>query len=95
MHFRLDDNHGAQFLGPVSYLKSTRSIDKFETIIPWKLFQLILPNYYFFWLISNIFAGFSETNSDLLRADTQGPVLLSRKLTRAIGAKLLAGQKSS
>ena len=38
MHFRLDDNHGAQFLGPVSYLKSTRSIDKFETIIPWKFF---------------------------------------------------------
>ena len=48
MHFRLDDNHGAQFLGPVSYLKSTRSIDKFETIIPWKLFQLILPNLLFF-----------------------------------------------
>ena len=48
MHFRLDDNHGAQSLGPVSYLKSTRSIDKFETIIPWKLFQLILPNLLFF-----------------------------------------------
>ena len=66
MHFRLDDNHGAQFLGPVSYLKSTRSIDKFETIIPWKF--LMIPNY-FFLLIFNISAGFSETNRDLLRAD--------------------------
>ena len=69
MHFRLDDNHGAQFLGPVSYLKSTRSIDKFETNIPWKFFQLMIPNNFFFWLILNISAGFSETNRDLLRAD--------------------------
>ena len=69
MHFRLDDNHGAQSWVQFLIWRALAQLTNLKQLSPGNCFSWYFLIYYFFWLILKIFAGFSETNRDLLRAD--------------------------
>ena len=81
MHFRLDDNHGANYL-LVQFLISIRNNQHLGNF--WLIFATFLTNVEYF----------SKVDGDLLRAYFLSPVSYLQHSTRAIGEKLLAEQNS-